>query len=379
MHVVVVGTAYPYRGGLAAFNERLSRQFVEEGEIVEVVTFTLQYPSCLFPGKTQYSDGAAPTDFPISRRVNSCNPINWYSVGVWLAEQNADVVIFAYWMSFMAPCFGTIAKVAKRKSPTTKMVALVHNMIPHEQNILDRLFPSYFVNAMDGFVALSQSVVDDIARFDIQSKPKKFSPHPIYDHYGVLLQREEALRLLSLDSDCRYILFFGFIRAYKGLDLLLSAMADERIKSRNVKLIVAGEFYGNSEPYMRQVKDLGIEDKVIFCSDYIPNDEVNRYFSAADIVAQPYKSATQSGVSQVAFHFEKPMVVTNVGGLAEIVPNGKVGYVVDPNPTSIAEALNAFFESGLGPNLNLNMKIEKQKYAWSKMTDAVRSVVGVCR
>lgn len=377
MRIVVVGTAHPYRGGLAAFNERLSKQFVAEGDELEVVTFILQYPSFLFPGKTQYSDDTAPTDFPISRKVNSCNPFNWYSVGNCLAEMNPDVVIFAYWMSFMAPCFGTIARVAKRKCPKTKMVALVHNMIPHEPNILDKLFPSYFVNAMDGFVALSQSVVDDIARFDKQSKPKTFSPHPIYDHYGTLLSREEALKLLSLDADCRYILFFGFIRAYKGLDLLLSAMADDRIKSKNVKLIVAGEFYGSSEPYMQQVKSLGLEDSVLFFSDYIPNDEVSRYFSAADIVAQPYKSATQSGVSQVAFHFEKPMVVTNVGGLAEIVPDGKVGYVVEPNPTAIADALNTFFENGLGPNFDQNMKTEKQKYAWSKMTDAVRSVIKV--
>lgn len=374
MRIIVVGTAHPYRGGLAAFNERISKQFAAEGETVEVVTFTLQYPAFLFPGKTQFSDDAAPTEFPISRKVNSCNPFNWISVGRWLAEQKPDVVLFAYWMSFMAPCFGTIARVAKCKSPMTKMVALVHNMIPHEPNILDKLFPSYFVNAMDGFVALSNSVVDDIAKFDKKSKPKCFSPHPIYDHYGECLERGEALRLLSLDEDCRYILFFGFIRAYKGLDLLLAAMADERLKSKPVKLIVAGEFYGDAEPYLKQVRDLGLEQTVIFRSDYIPNDEVNRYFSAADIVAQPYKTATQSGVSQVAFHFEKPMVVTNVGGLAEIVPDGKVGYVVEPNPSAIADALVAFFEKGLGDDFHQNMKTEKLKYAWSKMTDAVRGV-----
>lgn len=375
MRIVVIGTAYPYRGGLAAFNERLSQQFVAEGETVEIVTFTLQYPGFLFPGKTQFSDDAAPVGLSISRKVNSCNPFNWVSVGRSVAALKPDVVLFAYWMSFMAPCFGTIARVAKRANPSTKMIGLVHNMIPHEPNVMDKLFPSYFVHAMDGFVALSQSVVDDIALFDKKAKPKAFSPHPIYDHYGKILPREEALQRLSLPTDCRYILFFGFIRAYKGLDLLLSAMADERLKTRNVKLLVAGEFYGSPDPYMNQVKALGLEENVIFCSDYIPNDEVNRYFSAADIVAQPYKTATQSGVSQVAYHFEKPMVVTNVGGLSEIVPDGKVGYVVEPNPTSIADALDAFFTKGLGLGFEQNMKAEKQKYAWSKMTDTVRKVV----
>lgn len=374
MRIIVVGTAHPYRGGLAAFNERLSKQFAAEGEDVEVVTFTLQYPSFLFPGKSQFSDGGAPTEFPVSRRVNSCNPFNWISVGRWIAEQRPDVVVFAYWMSFMAPCFGTIARVAKRRLPGARMVALVHNMIPHEPNLLDKFFPPYFVGAMDGFVALSRSVVADIARFDSKSKPKVFAPHPIYDHYGAVLDRGEALRLLSLPADYRYILFFGFIRAYKGLDLLLEAMADERLKSKRVKLVVAGEFYGDPEPYMNQVRGLGLGETVLFRSDYIPDEEVNRYFSAADIVAQPYKTATQSGVSQVAYHFEKPMVVTNVGGLAEIVPDGKVGYVVEPNPRSIADALNAFFEHGLGADFEQNIQTEKRKYAWSKMADAVRRV-----
>ena len=329
MKIIIVGTAYPYRGGLATFNERLATEFASQGNEVEMVTFTLQYPGFLFPGKTQYSNDPAPSNLKITRRVNSCNPFNWLKVGREIAKKNADLVIFAYWMSFMAPCMGTIARKI-RKNGHSKVIALVHNMLPHEPNILDKMLPPYFVKSMDGFTALSQAVIDDINKFDKRSCPKTFAPHPIYDHYGEKMSRETALQQLELDTECRYVLFFGFIRAYKGLDLLLQAFAQEELKNQNVKLIVAGEFYGDEQHYQEMIDQLGIRDKIVLHTDFIPNDRVKLYFNAADIVAQPYKTATQSGVTQIAFHFEKSMLVTNVGGLAEIVPDGKIGYVVEP-------------------------------------------------
>lgn len=374
MKIIILGTAYPYRGGLATFNERLAGEYQKQGHAVEMYTFTLQYPNFLFPGKTQFSPDPAPDHLTIYRKVNSCNPFNWLKVGKEIAEKNVDVVIFAYWMSFMAPCMGTIARKIRRNGHT-KIIALVHNMIPHEPNVLDKILPPYFVKSMDGFMALSESVVKDIEKFDKRNCPKQFSPHPIYDHYGERLPRETALSLLDLNPDFRYVLFFGFIRAYKGLDLLLEAFADKRLKADGVKLIVAGEFYGDPEPYLKQIKDLQIEDRVVLCTDFIPDSEVNRYFSVADIVAQPYKTATQSGVTQIAFHFEKPMLVTNVGGLPEIVPNGKIGYVTEPDSKQIADALCKFFEEHHQEEFEKNIVEEKQKYAWSTFTDAIGNVL----
>ena len=368
MKIIILGTAYPYRGGLAAFNERLAFEFQRQGHEVEIYTFTLQYPNFLFPGKTQYSPDPAPENLTIYRKVNSCNPFNWMKVGKEIAKKTADVVVFAYWMSFMAPCMGTIARRI-RKNGHTKVLALVHNMIPHEPNVLDKFLPPYFVKSMDGFMALSESVVRDIEKFDKRNCPKRFSPHPIYDHYGVRLSREEALAMLKLSPDSRYVLFFGFIRAYKGLDLLLEAFADDRFKSANVKLLVAGEFYGDSALYLNKIKELQIEDRVVLCTDFIPDSEVNRYFSAADIVAQPYKTATQSGVTQIAFHFEKPMLVTNVGGLPEIVPDGKIGYVVEPEAQQIADALCRFFAENKQEEFERNIVEEKKKYAWSRFVE----------
>lgn len=374
MKIIIVGTAYPYRGGLATFNERLATEFASQGNEVEMVTFTLQYPGFLFPGKTQYSNDPAPSNLKITRRVNSCNPFNWLKVGREIAKKNADLVIFAYWMSFMAPCMGTIARKI-RKNGHSKVIALVHNMLPHEPNILDKVLPPYFVKSMDGFTALSQAVIDDINKFDKRSCPKTFAPHPIYDHYGEKMSRETALQQLELDMECRYVLFFGFIRAYKGLDLLLQAFAQEELKNQNVKLIVAGEFYGDEQHYQEMIDQLGIRDKIVLHTDFIPNDRVKLYFNAADIVAQPYKTATQSGVTQIAFHFEKSMLVTNVGGLAEIVPDGKIGYVVEPTAEAIANALRDFFDNHRQPDFEQNIIEEKKKYAWSRLTDAINSLL----
>lgn len=374
MKIIILGTAHPYRGGLAAFNERLAREYQVQGHEVEIYTFTLQYPNFLFPGKTQYSPDPAPENLTIYRKVNSCNPFNWLSVGKEIAKKNADVVVFAYWMSFMAPCMGTIARQIHRNGHT-KVLALVHNMIPHEPNILDKFLPPYFVKSMDGFMALSESVVHDIEHFDKRNRPKRFSPHPIYDHYGDRLPREQALSLLNLDPDFRYVLFFGFTRDYKGLDLLIDAFADERLKQSDIKLLVAGEFYGDSSPYLQKIQDLQLNDKVVLFNDYIPDHEVNRFFSAADIVAQPYKTATQSGVTQIAFHFEKPMLVTRVGGLPEIVPDGKIGYVVEPDSKQIADALSRFFREQKQEEFEHNIVEEKKKYAWSTFTSVFSELI----
>ncbi|NLJ83064.1 MAG: glycosyltransferase [Bacteroidales bacterium] len=373
MKIIIIGTAHPYRGGLATFNERLATQYVKEGNEVELYTFTLQYPSFLFPGKTQFTDEPKPDNLNIFRKINSINPCNWIKVGKEIRKKQADLVIFCYWMSFMAPCFGSIAKYI-RKNKKTKCIALVHNMIPHEPTILDKILPSYFVNKMHAFIALSESVIGDIESFDKHNKSKDFSPHPIYDHYGERLNREVALDKLKLSPDSRYILFFGFIRAYKGLDLLLEAFADERLRKYNTKLIVAGEFYEDENLYLNQIKKLNIESWVELHTDFIPDSLVNAYFSACDIIAQPYKTATQSGVTQIGFHFEKAMLVTKVGGLPEIIPHGIIGYAVEPQPNEIADALVDFFQNQRQQSFEQNVINEKDKYAWHRLTAKIQSL-----
>ena len=373
MKIIILGTAYPYRGGLSAFNERMAREYQSMGHEVEIYTFTLQYPGFLFPGKTQYSDEPAPEDLRIFRKVNSCNPFNWIKVGNEIRRKKPDLMITKFWLPFMGPCFGTIARRV-RKNRHTKLISILDNVIPHEHRIGDKMFARYFIRPTDGFVAMSKSVLQDLSLFDTQ-KPRRFCPHPLYDHYGELLPKAEALKLLSLDPGCRYVLFFGFIRAYKGLDLLLEAFADSRLKDLNVKLIVAGEFYGDPQPYLEQIKRLGIGERVVLATDFIPDHCVNRYFGACDIVAQPYKSATQSGVTQIAFHFEKPMLVTDVGGLAEIVPHGKIGYVVAPDAHEIADALVSYFENQCEEAFTQGVREEKRKYAWSSMTEAIEGLM----
>ena len=373
MKVIILGTAYPYRGGLSAFNERLARQYMAEGHEVEIITFTLQYPKLLFPGKTQYSDEPAPTDLHIKRMLNAINPFSWIKTGLHIRRQRPDLLITKFWLPFMAPALGTTLRCAKRKH--TRRIAILDNLVPHEKRPGDKLFARYFVKSVDGMVAMSRSVLADADLFDPKHRrPRTFCPHPLYDHYGDTLSRQQALELLGLRENQRYVLFFGFIRDYKGLDLLLQAMADERMDSLGVKLIVAGEFYGDPKPYHDLIARLDLSARVAMHTDFIPDHEVNRYFCAADLVAQPYKTATQSGVTQIAFHFERPMLVTNVGGLPEIVPDQRVGFVVEPQAQQIADAIVRYFQEDWQQRLAEGVRQEKQKYLWPNMTRAINNL-----
>ena len=370
MKIAILGTAWPYRGGLAVYNERLARQFVQEGDDVTIYTFTLQYPSFLFPGKTQFSSEPAPADLKIIRSLNSINPFNWIKTGRAIKKLAPDILIIKFWLPFMAPCLGKVARMARRNGKT-RVVSILDNIIPHEHRPGDRLFGKYFTRSVHGFVAMSDSVLEDLSQFDTV-KPRVFCRHPLYDNFGPKTPRDESLRFLGLDPEQRYMLFFGLIRDYKGLDLMLKAYADSRFRKMNVKLIVAGEFYSGSEKYFELEKELGLEGLVVWKSDFVPDSEVRYYFGAADIIVQPYKSATQSGVTQIAYHFEKPMLVTDVGGLAEIVPDGKVGYVVNPDERQIADALVDFFENKRQEQFTDGILAEKKQYAWSNMTRSVR-------
>ncbi len=373
MKIVIIGTAYPLRGGLAVFNERLAEVLTQLGHDVEIITFSLQYPSFLFPGKSQYSEENAPENVRISVAINSVNPLNWIKVGNRLKKAKPDLIIVKYWLPFMGPCFGTILRLAK-KNKHTKVISILDNVIPHEKRIGDVAFTKYFLKPIDAFVSMSREVLADLRKFEPQ-KPAVFSPHPVYDIYGESVSQEEAQTVLKFEKGKKYLLFFGFIRKYKGLDILLEAMTDNRIKDLDIRLIIAGEYYGDQNYYEDIIKKNNLTNQLNLFTDFIPNDVVKYYFCAADCIVQPYRTATQSGISQIAYHFEKPMIVTNVGGLPEIVPDGKVGYVVDTNPKSIADAIVRFYNENDKDIFPENIKIEKQKYSWDYFIENLLGLV----
>jgi len=374
MRIAILGTAHPLRGGLAAFNERLAYQLQQQGHEVVIYSFSLQYPSFLFPGKTQFTDEPAPKGLTIKTAVNSVNPMNWLSVGTAMNKERYDLVVVKYWLPFMGPAFGTILRRAKRNKHT-RVLCVVDNIIPHEKRPGDTQFTNYFIKAVDAFVTMSKDVLKDVKTFT--DKPAYFTPHPIYDSYNEAVSKQDACKKLGLDAAKKYILFFGFIREYKGLDWLLEAMADERIRKAGIELIAAGEYYNkDAEANNNAIIEKHQLQKVVhLTTDFISNSEVRYYFSAADLVVQPYKHATQSGITQIAFHFEKPMVVTNVGGLAEVVPDGKVGFVAEPNVKSIADAILKFYEPNSIPDLRQHILNEKKKYTWEAFTDVMMMAV----
>lgn len=370
--VFLVGPAHPLRGGLATFNERLIREYASMGAETRIYTFSLQYPSVLFPGKTQYSTEPAPEGLDIRIMLNSVSPLSWIRTGREIRKQKPDLLLVKYWMPFMAPCLGTVCRIAKGNGHT-HVAAIIDNIVPHERRPGDRQLSSYFVNSVDGFVAMSRSVLGELEGFD-RKRPKIYCPHPLYDNFGEPMGKKEARLSLGLDPGARYVLFFGFIRDYKGLDLLLEAFGLSPLKDSGIRLIVAGEFYCDPEPYKNIISRHGLEDIVVMSNDFIPDSKVVNYFCAADLVVQPYKSATQSGVTQIAYHFNKSMVITDVGGLSEFVPDGRTGYVVEPSPRSIAEAISRFYREGKESEFSANAAAEKQKYSWARMAEAIGKI-----
>ncbi len=369
--VIIIGPAFPYRGGIANFNNSLAIEYKKQGADVKVYSFSLQYPSFLFPGKTQYENGSSPKNIEIIPIINSINPFNWFKVARRIKKENPDYVIFRYWLPFMAPALGTIAM---RLRKTTKIFAITDNVIPHEKRFGDSTLTKYFISKCDAFLTLSSSVLEDLKKFT-KSEEKIFIPHPIYDSFGNILDKKNAKQNLGLDIDGKHLLFFGFIRKYKGLDIMLDVMSDKRIQDLKIKLIVAGEFYDNKEEYISKIKELNISDYVILKSDFIPEEEVRNYFCASDLITQTYRTATQSGVTQIAYHFERPMLVTNVGGLAEIVPHNKVGYVCDINTADITDCILEFYNEDKESEFSENTKKEKKRFTWEGLVNGIENLI----
>lgn len=364
MKIALISPAHPLRGGIAALSERLAHELLQQGHEVLIYSFSLQYPSFLFPGKTQLTDDPAPEGLKIIASINSINPFSWWKTGRAIARFQPDRVIVRYWLPFMGPALGTIIRVMRffsRKPIVT--TGLIDNIIPHEKRPGDRLFSRYFASVCTDFLAMSTSVQEELKMFS--SMPARFAPHPIYDQYGELLSKTDARELLGIPTNAKIALFFGFIRPYKGLDLLLEALA----QSPNLHLLIAGECYEDWTPYQERIDQYHLKERIWLFTDFIPAGEVRLFFSAADIVVQPYKSATQSGISQIAYHFERPMLVTDVGGLPEIVRHGTSGYVTPPDPHKIAAALNDFFENNRMEAMQAGVRGDKKRFSWTHFVE----------
>ncbi len=266
----------------------------------------------------------------------------------------------------MGPAFGSVLRLLSKK---TRRICILDNVVPHEKRLGDKALTKYFLKSVQSFIAMSQSVKVDLSKFEPEKKVL-VNPHPVFDNFGDSIDKKEAKEYLSLDKSEEYVLFFGFIRKYKGLDLALKAFAKWKKELPHVKLLVAGEFYDNEETYLTLANELGIENDVLWHTDFIPDSKVKVYFSACSLVLQPYHHATQSGVTQIAYQFEKPMVVTNVGGLPELVENGKTGYLVDTNEQEIAEKIIQFFQKDSN-SFESNMKEAKKRFSWSTMVDKI--------
>lgn len=364
MKVLIVGPAHPYRGGIADTNEALGRAFQRHGHQTTLVTFKVQYPNFLFPGKTQFSNDPAPEGLTIRRFIHAFNPFNWIATARKIRKENYDLVVVRYWLPLMGPCLGSINRLIGKKE---RIIGLCDNILPHEKRFGDKLFTSYFLSSCSKFMVMSKTVESELLEFT--NKPHRYLPHPINDNLGERQDKIQSRKKLNLDPNGHYLLFFGLVRKYKGLDLMLKAMADQRIKDLNVQLLVVGEFYDDPEEYMEIVRAGGIENQVNFEDRFIATSEIKDYFSACDMVTQTYHSASQSGITQIAYNFDAPMLVTNVGGLAEIVPHGQIGYVVERDPKEIADAVVDFFANNRFQEFSERVAIEKKKYSWDAFAE----------
>ncbi len=360
MNVIIVGPVYPLRGAMAQLNIILGWYLSKEHN-VQIVSLTRQYPSLLFPGKTQIDPGKPLFNVPTVPLIDTINPISWFRAARYIAGQKPDVVIFRYWMPFFAPCFGTIARLVKRKI-STQVIFICDNIIPHEKRPGDVALTKYAFHSVDSFVVLSKTVEEDLHRFAPKAK-YVLSHLPLFDVFGELQPKKESKIKLGISED-HAMLFFGYVRAYKGLDVLLDAMP-LILKKIPAILIIAGEFYENEEKYRNKIRQLGLEKNIRLYSDYIPNEEISVYFSAADVVVLPYVSATQSAIVPVAYHFDKPVIVTDVGGLSEVVKDGRTGFVVPPqDPQAFADAVVKYYQDKCENEFTLNIQKEKKLYEW---------------
>ncbi|MCI0516163.1 glycosyltransferase [candidate division KSB1 bacterium] len=374
MKIVLVGTAYPMRGGIAHYVALLYQKLKQLGHEVQIVSFKRQYPAFLFPGKTQQDNSQEVIELPSIPLIDSINPITWFKTFRFIKKQKPDLVVYKYWMPFFAPCYGTIALLT-RLFTRSKSVYIGDNIVPHEQiPVVDYLLTKWALWKVDYFIVQSETVQKDLLKFRKRAN-YKLVPHPVFEIFQENYTMESARNRLKIGLDEKVVLFFGYIRAYKGLNYLIDALPTV-LKQEPVKLIIAGEFYENEEKYRQQIKDLDLESHIILKADYIPNEEVGLYYAAADVVALPYISATQSGIIQIAYNYNKPVITTNVGGLPEVIEEGQTGFVVPAqNAQMLAAAIIRFFKIKGGINFAENIQKYKQRFSWENLARGITDFI----
>jgi D-inositol-3-phosphate glycosyltransferase len=381
MKIVIVGTAYPMRGGIAQYNTLLYK-YLSAGNDVKIFSFKRQYPEIFFPGKTQYEQGKPPFKIPDEKNVisvDSVNPFNWIITGKKIAGENPDLIIFKYWLPFFAPCFAVISFIAKKFSKA-KVLFICDNVIPHEKRFGDNFFTMLAFSQTDYFVVMSKTVEKDLKKFNKESKPYKLIQHPVYNIFGDKVPKSDAKDFIYKNYNIdvmndKVILFFGYIRKYKGLNYLLDAMP-EILRKVSLKLLVVGEFYEDENKYLDQIKNLGLDKNVKVISDFVPDANVKYFFSACDAVVLPYTDATQSGIIQIAYHYDKPVIATDVGGLSEVVKDNETGFVIEPkSPGAISDAVIKFYENNMEEKFSANATEEKKKYNWESFVKEIESLI----
>ena len=373
MKIVLVGPFPPFRGGISDLNAALADHLSKRHEI-HAINFTTQYPKVLFPGKTQFKKGDPAQEIDSIRCLSSINPFSWRKTAYKIIDIEPDLVLFRFWLPFFAPAFSGVAKKIRKYSDATIMV-ICDNIIPHEERLLDTRLTKRFFGFIDSFIVLSKKVENELLSFVPEAK-YKYSPHPIYSIFNNTLSKEQAKAELKIATK-KVLLFFGLIREYKGLDILINAMEKIKTELEDYTLLIVGECYENENKYTELIKKAGITDNVKCHYSFIPDNEVGKYFSAADVVVLPYKTASQSGIVQIAYHFDTPVIVSNVGGLPEIVDEGKTGYCVEPNSNAFAKAIKAFYENDNISEMNSNISEYKSQFSWDAMVKAIEKLVNV--
>jgi glycosyltransferase involved in cell wall biosynthesis len=370
MRIAFLSPFYPYRGGIAQPSALLYRE-LEKAHEIKAFTFTRQYPGILFPGSNQYVTEKDNADkIPAVRCLDTINPFSWKQAANEILDLKPELFLSAFWMPFFAPSYGFVSKRVRRKA---KAISILHNVIPHEKRIGDEALLKYFLKQNDGFGVMSESVRNDLLKI-IPTAQYFFHELPLYDHYGKLIEQKTAKEALGIPGDKKVLLFFGFIRDYKGLDLLIDAVS--KLDDSYV-LVIAGEVYGSFEKYQKQIDALNLNHRIIQHVRYISDDEVPLFFSAADVCVLPYRSATQSGVTSIAWHFNLPVIATDVGGLKESIQYRNTGLIADePESDTIAILIQRYFFENVKNKFVNNIIALKDKLSWHHYAKSLLDFAG---
>jgi glycosyltransferase involved in cell wall biosynthesis len=365
MKISILSAFYPFRGGIAQFSANLYRALEKKHE-VKAHTFKRQYPSFLFPGKTQYTtEEDKPDKISATRLLDTINPWSYLRTSKAVNQNNPEIFITNYWMTFFALAMGSVTKRVKKD---VKKITILHNLIPHEKRFFDTIANRFFLKSNDGYVVMSDVVLKDLLSMKPDANYLRID-HPVYDHFGDKLDQTEAQTKLGIDSSKRTILFFGIIRDYKGLDLLLHAM---NLLDESYQLVIAGEVYGSFDKYQQIITNSSAKKRVFVFDKYIGDSEVPTFFSAADVCILPYRTATQSGITSIAFHFDLPLIATDVGGLKETIHHMKTGIIVNtPSVEEIATAIQQYFSQNNKAVFSEHIRNEKAKRSWDNFADEI--------